>query len=81
MTRLGRIFRCRATKHAAELKTCGASCGTLHAQIDRGLRPRIKGSVALLRRMCAKIRIYVVIFALLALVFLCAGAVVASLVE
>ena len=53
--RLGRIFRCRATKHAAELKTCGAGCGTLHAQIERGLRPRIEGSVALLRRMEASI--------------------------
>ena len=40
----------------AELKTCGAGCGTLHAQIiDRGLRPRIEGSVALLRRMEASI--------------------------
>ena len=39
----------------SELKTCGAGCGTLHAQIDSGLRPRIKGSVALLRRMEANI--------------------------
>ena len=44
---LGRIFRGRRRNSERSSR----SCGTLHAHIDRGLRPGIKGSLALLRRM------------------------------
>ena len=50
-TQAGASRSASTTKLGRNSERSSRSCGTLHAHIDRGLRPGIKGSLALLRRM------------------------------